>query len=133
MWTMIVRSSFSGMGLYADGHEFSAVRKIEIRVCRCQPAAVQLLRRGLFPCAPRVPSLAVDIRMLEFVNTLFTRMAPNSTAWCDALESFLDGRGYKLDTRVSNTFVQGRLCAEGSIRIPYADDLVTRLYGTGPW
>ncbi|KII82649.1 hypothetical protein PLICRDRAFT_66933, partial [Plicaturopsis crispa FD-325 SS-3] len=75
--------------------------KIEISVCACRPAALQLLRRGLFPCAPIAPSLAVDVRMLEFVTTLFVRMPPNATAWCDTLESFLDGRGYKLDSRDS--------------------------------
>ncbi|KII82728.1 hypothetical protein PLICRDRAFT_80582, partial [Plicaturopsis crispa FD-325 SS-3] len=75
--------------------------EFELSVCACRPAALQLLRRGFFPCAPIAPSLAVDIRMLEFVKTLFVRMPPNATAWCDALESFLDGRGYKLDTRDS--------------------------------
>ncbi|KII83750.1 hypothetical protein PLICRDRAFT_83678, partial [Plicaturopsis crispa FD-325 SS-3] len=75
--------------------------QIEIQVCACRPAASQLLARGLFPCAPRAPSLAVDLRMLEFVRTLFVRVPPNATAWCDALEDFLDGRGYKLDSRNS--------------------------------
>ncbi|KII84699.1 hypothetical protein PLICRDRAFT_117578 [Plicaturopsis crispa FD-325 SS-3] len=77
------------------------IEKTEIRVCACQPAAVQLLNRGLFPCAPYAPSLAVDLRMLSFIDNLFVRMAPNVMAWCDALESFLDGRGYKLETRNS--------------------------------
>ncbi|KII82805.1 hypothetical protein PLICRDRAFT_120248, partial [Plicaturopsis crispa FD-325 SS-3] len=77
------------------------IEKIELTVCVCKPAALQLLNRGLFPCAPRAPSLAVDLRLLEFVKTLFVRMAPNATAWCDALESFLHGRGYKLETRNS--------------------------------
>lgn len=65
------------------------------------PAAVQLVERGLFPCAPHAPSLAVEFRMLDFVSKLFVRMAPNATAWCDTLETVLDGRGFKLDTRVS--------------------------------
>lgn len=81
------------------------IEKIELTVCVCKPAALQLLNRGLFPCAPRAPSLAVDLRLLEFVKTLFVRMAPNATAWCDALESFLHGRGYKLETRVRFVWV----------------------------
>lgn len=58
------------------------------------------MMRGLFACAPVAPSLAVDIRVLELVKNLFVRMTPNSTAWCDALENFLNGRGYKLNTKV---------------------------------
>ncbi|KII83000.1 hypothetical protein PLICRDRAFT_76994, partial [Plicaturopsis crispa FD-325 SS-3] len=80
---------------------FESIEKIEIHVCECQPAPLQLLNRGMFPCAPCAPSLAVDLRVLDFVTTLFVRMPPNVTAWCDAVEVFLDGRGYKLDTRNS--------------------------------
>ncbi|KII83586.1 hypothetical protein PLICRDRAFT_119196 [Plicaturopsis crispa FD-325 SS-3] len=80
---------------------FDHLEKITLLVCPCKPAATQLLNRGLFPCAPHAPTLAVDLRMLEFVTSLFLRMAPNATAWCDTLESFLDGRGYKLDSRNS--------------------------------
>jgi hypothetical protein len=58
------------------------------------------MMRGLFTCAPIAPSLAVDIRVLELVNKLFARMTPNSTAWCEALETFLNERGYKLNTKV---------------------------------
>ncbi|KII96215.1 hypothetical protein PLICRDRAFT_63777, partial [Plicaturopsis crispa FD-325 SS-3] len=38
---------------------FEDVKKITIVVCPCMPAAVQLVERGLFPCAPHAPSLAV--------------------------------------------------------------------------
>ncbi|KII83482.1 hypothetical protein PLICRDRAFT_119393, partial [Plicaturopsis crispa FD-325 SS-3] len=55
----------------------------------------------LFPCAPSAPSLAVDLQLLEFVQNLFVRMPPNTTAWCDTLEAFLGNRGYKLTTRDS--------------------------------
>lgn len=58
--------------------------------------AVQLVRHGLFPCAPLHPSLAVDIRVLEFVTKLFVRVAPNNTAWSGAVEDFLGERGYHL-------------------------------------
>ena len=66
--------------------------------------ALQLLQRGLFPCAPLLPSLAVDLNMLEFVNELFVNAAPNTTAWCETLESFLGSRRYKLSTQVSFQF-----------------------------
>ncbi|KAG0701127.1 hypothetical protein DFH29DRAFT_982844 [Suillus ampliporus] len=72
---------------------FDAFEEITIIACPCFPAPLQLLRRGLFPCAPMVPSLAVDLRVLEF--------SPNQTAWCDALETFLDGMRYKLTSKNS--------------------------------
>ncbi|THU82373.1 hypothetical protein K435DRAFT_933946 [Dendrothele bispora CBS 962.96] len=60
------------------------------------PVATQLLRSGLFPCAPYCPTLAVDVRMLDFVARLYLRIAPNHTAWCSALEDFLGAQGYRL-------------------------------------
>ncbi|THU88157.1 hypothetical protein K435DRAFT_680385, partial [Dendrothele bispora CBS 962.96] len=63
----------------------------------CRPAAVQLIRSGLFPCAPVYPSLAVDIRMLDFVTRLFLRMSPNHTAWCGTVDDYLRCQGYKLE------------------------------------
>ncbi|KAG1738078.1 uncharacterized protein EDB91DRAFT_1237789 [Suillus paluster] len=75
---------------------FDSLSEINIIACPCYPAPLQLLRRGLFPCAPVAPSLAVDLRVLEFVRLLFIRQSPNHTAWCDAVETFLDGMGYKL-------------------------------------
>jgi len=73
---------------------------IKINVCQCSPTALQLISRGLFPCAPVAPSLAVDIKMLEFVRELFVCMPPNTTSWCETVEAFLDKRGYKLTTHV---------------------------------
>ncbi|KAG2114674.1 uncharacterized protein F5147DRAFT_743849 [Suillus discolor] len=73
---------------------FDAFEGITIIACPCFPAPLQLLRRGLFPCAPMVPSLA-------FVRLLFIRQSPNQTAWCDALETFLDGMRYKLTSKNS--------------------------------
>ncbi|KAG2028404.1 hypothetical protein BDR03DRAFT_883373, partial [Suillus americanus] len=89
---------------------FDALKEINIITCPCFPVPLQLLHCGLFPCAPLVPSLAVDLRVLEFVRLLFVRQAPNQTAWCDAVETFLDGMGYKLSCknnlhhRFGNTF-----------------------------
>ncbi|KAG1849101.1 hypothetical protein C8R48DRAFT_750301 [Suillus tomentosus] len=82
---------------------FDAFEEITIIACPCFPAPLQLLRRGLFPCAPMVPSLA-------FVRLLFVCQSPNQTAWCDALETFHDGMRYKLtlknslQRRFSNAF-----------------------------
>ncbi|KAG1838530.1 hypothetical protein DFJ58DRAFT_718722 [Suillus subalutaceus] len=75
---------------------FDVLKEIDIIACPCFPAPLQLLCRGLFPCAPVTPSLAVDLRILEFIHLLFVRQSPNQTAWCDAVETFPDGMGYKL-------------------------------------
>jgi len=76
-----------------------------IQICSCM-AARQLLSRGLFPCAPKQPSLAVDLNMLDFVRELFLRSPPNNTAWCDTLDGFLAKRKYKLKTMVHSQFLQ---------------------------
>ncbi|KAG2115662.1 hypothetical protein BD769DRAFT_1363277 [Suillus cothurnatus] len=75
---------------------FDAFEEITIIACPCSPTPLQLLHCGFFPCVPVAPSLAVDLRLLEFVRLLFLRQSPNQTAWCDALETFLDGMQYKL-------------------------------------
>ncbi|KAG2047005.1 hypothetical protein BDR06DRAFT_985353 [Suillus hirtellus] len=78
---------------------FDILKEIDIIACPCFPAPLQLLCCGLFPCAPVAPSLAVDLRVLEFVCLLFVCQSPNQTAWCDAVETFLDGMGYKLSCK----------------------------------
>lgn len=50
----------------------------------------------MFPCSPVYPTLAVDIRVLDFVRRLFLRIAPNYTAWCSAVVDFLSSQGYHL-------------------------------------
>ncbi|KAJ8591901.1 hypothetical protein M405DRAFT_701525, partial [Rhizopogon salebrosus TDB-379] len=80
---------------------FDALEEITIIACPCFPAPLQLLHRGLFSCAPMAPSLTVDLRVLEFVRLLFVHQSPNQTAWCDAVETFLDGMGYKLTSKNS--------------------------------
>lgn len=69
-------------------------------LCTCEEPALQLLSRGLFPCAPSRPSLAVDLNMLDFARGLFVNTSPNMTAWCETLEGFLSARQFKLTTRV---------------------------------
>ncbi|KAI6017035.1 hypothetical protein EDC04DRAFT_2540727, partial [Pisolithus marmoratus] len=67
--------------------------------CACTPAPVHLMEGGLFACSPVTPTLAVDLHVLEFMRTLFVWLTPNTTAWCEALESFLDAQGYQLQSK----------------------------------
>ncbi|KAI6100892.1 hypothetical protein EV401DRAFT_2080701 [Pisolithus croceorrhizus] len=78
---------------------FNRLEEIKISYCACTPAPVHLMESGLFACSPVAPTLAVDLRVLEFMRTLFVRLTPNTTAWCEALESFLDGQGYQLQSK----------------------------------
>ncbi|KAJ3833055.1 hypothetical protein F5878DRAFT_507220, partial [Lentinula raphanica] len=75
---------------------FSKIEQIELWASDCSKAAVQLIRSGLFPCSPVFPTLAVDIRVLDFVRRLFLRIAPNYTAWCSTMMDFLAAQGYYL-------------------------------------
>lgn len=74
---------------------------MHLSTCKCTPAPLGLLHRGLFGCAPVHPSIAIDIKMLDLVTKLFLNMAPNTTAWCESLDSFLRDRGFKLENPVS--------------------------------
>ncbi|KAI6019753.1 hypothetical protein F5J12DRAFT_904163 [Pisolithus orientalis] len=65
------------------------LEEIEISYCACTPAPIHLMGHGLFACYPISPTLA-------FMRKLFVQLTPNTTAWCEALESFLDAQGYKL-------------------------------------
>ncbi|KAJ7040108.1 hypothetical protein C8F04DRAFT_1254251 [Mycena alexandri] len=78
---------------------FTTIADVEIEACGCYPAAEQLLRSGLFPSAPLRPSIAVDLRVLEFAMKLFVRMLPNNTAWTASLEDFLSSLGYTLENK----------------------------------
>ena len=78
----------------------TAVDDIELDVCKCSPAAVQLMEAGAFPCAPLQPSLAVDLRVLEFALNLFVQISPNNTAFTLALERTLGALGFQLDHKV---------------------------------
>ena len=77
-----------------------ALELVNIRACKCSPAAGQLLEMGYFPCAPYHPTLAIEVRMLQFVTKLFVRISPNNTAWCATVEDFLQNLGYKLTSAV---------------------------------
>ncbi|KAH9485338.1 hypothetical protein JR316_0002246 [Psilocybe cubensis] len=42
-----------------------------------------------------------NLSVLDFVQELFTNMAPNTVGWCNTLEAFLSSRNFKLTTRNS--------------------------------
>ncbi|KAI5985254.1 hypothetical protein EDD15DRAFT_2390194 [Pisolithus albus] len=78
---------------------FNGLRHVDLVVCPCVPAALQLLWMGYFPCAPLGPSLAVSLQLLSLVRQLFMRMPPNTSAWCESFEAYLAGMGYRVDTK----------------------------------
>jgi hypothetical protein len=67
----------------------------QILVCTCAPAR-HLLVGGYFPTAPVLPTMAVDVRMLEFMHELYLRSPPNRSAWSSALEAFYTRQGVLL-------------------------------------
>ncbi|KAJ7847125.1 hypothetical protein B0H14DRAFT_2357295, partial [Mycena olivaceomarginata] len=76
---------------------FSVIQDVELEVCKCTTAAVQLMQLGAFGCAPLCPSLAVDLRVLEFARNLFLQISPNNTAITLTLERVLENMGYQLE------------------------------------
>ncbi|KIJ39761.1 hypothetical protein M422DRAFT_174688 [Sphaerobolus stellatus SS14] len=75
------------------------VEHIELLICECKTAGEQLMARGLFPCAPKQPSMAFDINMLELVTSTMFYIAPNISGWSLGLEWFWKTRGYVLGAR----------------------------------
>ncbi|KAJ7156128.1 hypothetical protein B0H12DRAFT_981150, partial [Mycena haematopus] len=75
---------------------FSSIEDIEIQVCECTPAPVQLMRLGVFGCAPVLPSLGIDLRVLEFTMNLFLQISPNVNATTITLERVLADMGFQL-------------------------------------
>ena len=75
---------------------------------------IQLINLGLFPSAPLLPTLAVDLQVLDFVRELFVNAAPNVTAWCNTLESFLSARSFKLITWVFSLLISD--CFQNSLQ-----------------
>jgi hypothetical protein len=116
-------------------HLLLELQAIEINTCQCGPAALQLLSHGFFPCAPIAPTLAVNVKMLEFVRDLFVRMPPNKTAWCDTLEAFLGKRAYKLTTWVCFLFLTAYFLnlLTMSSRTHYDDGSATHFNGIIHW
>jgi hypothetical protein len=79
---------------------YTELQKLKLYVCQCRPAALQLINRGLFGNAPKDPSLAVDLSVLDFVTRMFLRLSPNNTAICQTIEDFLGSQGYQLSGQV---------------------------------
>ncbi|KAJ7690799.1 hypothetical protein B0H16DRAFT_1752431 [Mycena metata] len=65
---------------------FSKIEDVQVQACQCTPLSLRLVQGGVFGCAPIAPSLAVDMRVLEFARNLFLHIALNNTAFC---KSFL--------------------------------------------
>ncbi|KZP21347.1 hypothetical protein FIBSPDRAFT_718402, partial [Athelia psychrophila] len=72
---------------------------IALPLCSCISAPHALLARGFICSSPTYPTLAVDIKLLEFARMQFLHMIPNTTGWCGALEACLTSLGFKLQTR----------------------------------
>ncbi|KIK72743.1 hypothetical protein PAXRUDRAFT_120300, partial [Paxillus rubicundulus Ve08.2h10] len=64
---------------------FDRLKIMTLLVCPCRPAPLQLVALGLFGCAPVLPSLTDNFRVLELVKALFVRMTPNLSGWTEAL------------------------------------------------
>ncbi|KAI6004876.1 hypothetical protein EDD15DRAFT_2384749 [Pisolithus albus] len=77
----------------------SGSKTVDLMVCPCVPAAVQLVRMGFFPCAPLGPTLAVSLPVLSLVRQLFMHTPLNISAWSESLEAYLGGMGYEVDTK----------------------------------
>ncbi|KAI5998482.1 hypothetical protein EDC04DRAFT_2584692 [Pisolithus marmoratus] len=79
---------------------FDCLEEIKINSCPCTPSPMCLMKHELFASTPTAPTLAVDLQVLGFLRKFFVHLTPNTSAWCEALESFLDGQGYKLQSKV---------------------------------
>ncbi|KAI5993753.1 hypothetical protein F5J12DRAFT_907337 [Pisolithus orientalis] len=77
----------------------AALQSVDLAVCPCAPAALQLLWMGYFPCAPLGPTLAVSLQLLSFVQQFFMCIPPSTSAWCESLEAYLAAMGYEVDTK----------------------------------
>lgn len=106
-----------------------ALSQIALQICQCTTAPTALLNRGYMACAPTHPTLAVDLKLLEFSRLQFLHMVPNSTGWCAALEAFLTSLGFKLRTRVSPSLQSFINVPDCLLRIACAADLPTHYVG----
>lgn len=103
------------------------LKDIQLVVCDQRPAAVQLVRRGLFPCSPLAPTLAVNMDMLEFVSELFVHMAPNERAWAATLTKYLKARGHEFATEDSLRRRFGNALAQYQVLVRLVHAEVTKV------
>ncbi|KIJ48098.1 hypothetical protein M422DRAFT_248268 [Sphaerobolus stellatus SS14] len=78
---------------------WNRLEEIQLQICKCKPAADQLMRRGLLGCAPLQPSMAFDLNLLELVSITTLYIAPNISGWALSLEWFWKDRGYAMGPR----------------------------------
>lgn len=87
---------------------------------------------GFFPCAPRRPTVAFSLRLLEFMALHDLHVAPNVRAWASTLRAFWMRRGH-----VSNDKVRQILWWEASHLLERsstsARGWVMRFVGTRFW
>ncbi|KAJ6526360.1 hypothetical protein B0H19DRAFT_1275721 [Mycena capillaripes] len=76
---------------------FCSIKDVELYICDCARVPVQLMEIGVFGCAPVMPTLAVDLRVLEFTMNLFLQISPNNTAFTITLECVLVNMGFQLN------------------------------------
>ncbi|KDQ13386.1 hypothetical protein BOTBODRAFT_111622 [Botryobasidium botryosum FD-172 SS1] len=76
--------------------QWNELENITLPVCGCQPASIQLMSRGYFPCAPARPSMAFHLDLLDFISIHAHNAAPNTAAWAETLEAFWKERSYIL-------------------------------------
>src|SRR5260370_12839773 len=78
------------------------IKMLKVEHCSKLPITVQLVNKGLFPCAPVQPGLAVNMVMLDWAATLFQYMAPNIWAWTMTADIMFLHEGYHFKT--ANSF-----------------------------
>src|SRR5260370_32980089 len=78
------------------------IEMLKVEHCSKLLITVQLVNKGLFPCTPVRPGLAVNMVMLDWAATLFQYMALNVRAWTMTAEIMLQHEGYHFKT--ANSF-----------------------------
>jgi len=80
------------------------INTLYLRVCDLHTAATSLIHLGFFPCAPKRPSLAVDLNLLDLIRLYSLYTSPNITGWSQTIETYLKARGHTLRTDVCHTY-----------------------------
>lgn len=94
----IVNQTFLNTYISSDSRSSVGTVFRTVHTCNCQPLVLQLIRNGLFASAPLRPSLAVDLRVLEFTRHMFLRLPPNITSWTAGLQSYAEDSDLDIDT-----------------------------------
>ena len=112
-----------------------ATKTVDLTICGCSPAPLQLLRMKMFACSPHRPSLAFDLDILDFVHALHKRTTPNKTALAEALQELLSSHAFLAPTDVCGThsFAISLLTSHGLSRDCCGNDLKIPLCGMVSW